>query len=70
MIMSKKELLDFLRSKLNYFINEEPNPFVEAQMVSTISNVINKIESFNCSDNQLLELYETSDNNADVKIVK
>ena len=70
MIMSKKELLDFLRSKLNYFINEEPNPFTEVKMVSTISNIINKIESFNCSDNQLLELYETSNNDVDVKIIK
>ena len=43
--MSKKELLNFLKERLDYFINEERNPFVEARMVTYINDGIEKINA-------------------------
>lgn len=59
--MSKKELLNFLKERLDYFINEEKNPFIETSMVSYINNGIEKINSINCDDNQLLKMYDIND---------
>ena len=43
--MSKKELLNFLKERLDYFINEERNPFIEANMVTYINDGIEKINA-------------------------
>ena len=59
--MSKKELLNFLKERLDYFINEERNPFVEARMVTYINDGIEKINAINCDDNQLLKMYDIND---------
>ena len=59
--MSKKELLNFLKERLDYFINEERNPFIEANMVTYINNGIKKIYDMNCNDNQLLKMYDIND---------
>lgn len=59
--MSKKELLNFLNERLDYFINEEQNPFIESKMVSYINNGIKKINAINCTDNQMLKMYDIND---------
>ena len=59
--MSKKELLNFLNERLDYFINEEQNPFIESKMVSYINNGIKKISAINCTDNQMLKMYDVND---------
>ena len=59
--MSKKELLNFLKERLDYFINEERNPLIEANMVTYINNGIKKIYDMNCNDNQLLKMYDIND---------
>lgn len=59
--MSKKELLNFLNERLDYFINEEQNPFIESKMVSYINNGIKKINAMNCTDNQMLKMYDIND---------
>ena len=59
--MSIKELLNFLKERLDYFINEERNPFIEANMVTYINNGIKKIYDMNCNDNQLLKMYDIND---------
>ena len=59
--MSKKELLDFLNERLDYFINEEQNPFIESKMVFYINNGIKKINAMNCTDNQMLKMYDIND---------
>lgn len=59
--ISKKELLNFLKERLDYFINEERNPFVEARMVTYINDGIEKINAINCDDNQLLKMYDIND---------
>lgn len=59
--MSKKELLNFLKERLDYFINEERNPFIEANMVTYINDGIEKINAINCDDNQLLKMYDIND---------
>ena len=59
--MSKKELLNFLKETLDYFINEERNPFIEANMVTYINDGIEKINAINCDDNQLLKMYDIND---------
>lgn len=59
--MSRKELLNFLNERLDYFINEEENPFIESKMVSYINNGIKKINAINCTDNQMLKMYDVND---------
>lgn len=59
--MSKKELLNFLNERLDYFINEEQNPFIESKMVSYINNGIKKINAMNCTDNQMFKMYDIND---------
>lgn len=59
--MSKKELLNFLNERLDYFINEEQNPFIESKMVSYINNGIKKINAMNYTDNQMLKMYDIND---------
>ena len=59
--MSKKELLNFLKERLDYFINEEQNTFIESKMVSYINNGIKKINAMNCTDNQMLKMYDIND---------
>ena len=59
--MSKKELLNFLNERLDYFINGEQNPFIESKMVSYINNGIKKINAMNCTDNQMIKMYDIND---------
>lgn len=59
--MSKKELLNFLNERLDYFINQERNPFIESRMVTYINDGIEKINAINCTDNQMLKMYDVND---------
>lgn len=58
LLKTKKEMLEFLDDKKNYYINYEPNPFTEVRMVSYISNGMNKIQALNVDDDTMIKLYD------------
>lgn len=60
LLKTKKEMLEFLDSKRNWYINEERNPFTEMKMVSYISNGMQKIQALNVDDNTLIKMYDVN----------
>lgn len=63
---TKEKLLDFLERQLKYYINYEPNPFIESQMVSYISNGINKLNGLGVNNEDIVILYD-KDGNLEVR---
>lgn len=68
LLKTKKEMLEFLDDKRNYYINYESNPFTEARMVSYISNGMNKIQALNVDDDTMIKMYDV-DNELVVEVV-
>lgn len=56
---TKKGLKEFLQERLDYFINEERNPFVECQMVSYINNGLNKLNDIG-TDETVISMFDNN----------
>ncbi len=55
--MSKKELEQFLKDRMDWFI-QYANPFQEATMVSYISNGLKKLHDMNVKENEMVIMYD------------
>lgn len=60
-VKSKKELMNFLEERKNYFLYEERNPFIESRMFQYINNGINYLHNLKVNEDTLISMYDKED---------
>lgn len=58
---TKKNLMEFLQKKLDWYVNEEPNPFTEMRMFYYINNGMNELHQMNISEDTIVTMYDEND---------
>lgn len=58
---TKKNLMEFLQGKMDWYINCEPNPFTEMKMVSYINNGLHELHALNVPDDTMVTMYDENE---------
>ena len=58
---TKENVMKFLKNSLDYYIYQEPNPFIESRMVSYISNGIKKLEGLGVKGKDIITMFDVND---------
>ena len=66
MVKTKKELVEFLKERRQYFI-DYANPFQEATMVFYISNGLALLDKLDITDDTLVAMYD-KDNHLEFRV--